>query len=167
MHHICRGCRLGAVLIWCTSHLLSRPRYVTVSLHARIFWYLHQRKTTYGLGMIRVHRRIRVNNVLLGSVPSRDQGSLVCFCCRRCIPCFGRPGAFVTCHIFFGESLFDCLCLPIIVSDSATSFNDPGSKLTEHGLCSDDSNLPRTVRVGQDFLVNQLVFLLLGSDDFM
>ena len=83
--------------------------------------------------------------------------------CR--LPCFASSWSLVPSHVFLGKTLLDGLRFPIIVSNPPSVLNHSGTKLAEHGLCSDDGNLPRSVRIRKDLLVYQFVLLLLGSND--
>ena len=81
------------------------------------------------------------------------------------LPCFASSWTLVSGHVFLRKTLLYSLRFPIIVSDPSSALNHPSTKLAEHRLCSDDGDLPRSVRIRKDLLVDQFVLLGLGSDD--
>lgn len=83
--------------------------------------------------MVRVlHSRIGVDDVLSLTICSWVDGIIRVFeSCSR-FPCFRSSGALVACHIFLSESLLDRFAFPIIVPNASSTFNDSGTKLTEH-----------------------------------
>ena len=81
------------------------------------------------------------------------------------LPCFASSWSLVSGHVFLRKTLLYSLRFPIVVSYPPSVLNHPSAKLAEHRLCSDDGDLPRSVRVRKDLLVYQFVLLSLGSDD--
>lgn len=79
----------------------------------------------------------------------------------------GGSRSLLSSGIGFGEALLPGLCFPVIVSDSATIFNDAASKLSEHGPGGNNGDLPRSVREGQDLLLDKVILFGLASDNFV
>lgn len=69
-------------------------------------------------------------------------------------------------HIFLCETLLLSLVLPVVISHTSTVHDDACAELPEHRPGGDDGDLSRPIRVRKDFLVDQLVLLRLGRDDF-
>lgn len=113
------------------------------------------------------HRCVGVYDVLGVSVYRRNERRLTRLCSGCRIPCFSSSRALVTRHILFCKPLFDCFGFPVIVSDPPSSFNYPGTKLSEHRLGCNNCDLSRPIRVWKYFLVNQLVLLLLCSNNLV
>jgi hypothetical protein len=67
--------------------------------------------------------------------------------------------------ILLREALLDGFGLPVVVSHSPPVFDDTAAELTEHGARSHHGNLPRPIRVGQDFAVDKLLLLFDARDD--
>jgi hypothetical protein len=74
-------------------------------------------------------------------------------------------GPFLSGEVFFGKSLLSSLGFPVVIADAPSMFNDPATKLSEHRPSRDNSNLSGAVGERQDFLVDQILFLGLSSDD--
>ena len=147
VHHIRSGSRLCAILIWYTSHFLSGPCYMTVSLQPRVFRNPHEWQATKMLRMIKIHRRIGVYDILLRTVARWDERILAGFCGRSCVPCFGGSRTLVTRHVLFSKTLLDSFGFPIVISHPTTSFDDSRSKLTEHRFGRHNRDLPRPIRI--------------------
>ena len=82
------------------------------------------------------------------------------------LPGFAPTWSLLTRQIIFGEALFPRFGLPVVILHSSAIHNDPSSKLTKHGFGRHDGNLPRSVRVRQDLLLDQLILLRLRGNDF-
>ena len=52
--------------------------------------------------------------------------------CRSRFPRFTGTGSFLSCKVFFGETLFSCFCFPVIVSHPTAVLNHPATELTKH-----------------------------------
>lgn len=100
-------------------------------------------------------RPIAVHNVVM--LLAQSSGRLIrglSFSCR-----LGASRSFFSCQIFLGEALFPRFCLPIVVPHPPTVQDDSAAELTKHGLGGDDGNLPRSVRIRKDLLVDEVIFL--------
>ena len=84
-----------------------------------------------------------------------------------CFSCLCRARSLFSCSIFLGEALFSSLALPVVVAYAPSVDNQPAAKLPEHGAGGHDSDLPGTVRVRKNFLVNKIVLLGLGGNDLV
>lgn len=111
---------------------------------------------------VAVQRSIAVNNVWM----TQGRGGARRFSARR-VSCLGRSRSLLPCQILLGEALFPRLGFPIIIPNPPAVCNHSAAKLTKHGFCRDDGNLPRPIRVGEDFLAYQIILFRLGGDDFV
>jgi hypothetical protein len=90
------------------------------------------------------------------------------------ICCFGGSFASLratrtlfTCEVIFGEALFARFAFPVIVTDAAPIHNNSAAELPKHRPCRDDGNLTRAVGIRKNILLNEIIFLDLGGDDFV
>ena len=60
----------------------------------------------------------------------------------RCLPCFASSRSLVSGHVVLRKTLLYSLRFPIIISDPPSVLDHPSTELAEHGLCSDDGDLP-------------------------
>lgn len=85
----------------------------------------------------------------------------------RSVSCFCRSRSLFPCQILLGEALLPRLGFPIIIPNPPPVCNHPAAKLTKHGFCRDDGNLPRPIRVGEDFLAYKIILLRLRGNNFV
>lgn len=83
---------------------------------------------------------------------------------RRCSSLLRCTWPFLTSRIFFCKPLFPSLGFPVVIPHASSTHNHPTSELPEHTSSCHDSNLPRAVGVGEEFLCDKIIFLCLGSD---
>ena len=109
-------------------------------------------------------RTVAVNDVLMVteccSIRSNVRG--LSFSCSLC-----ATRSLFTSQVFLRKTLLSCLCLPVVIPHPSTVLNDSATELSKHRFGSDDRNLSRSVRVRQDFLMNQIVLFRLSCDDFV
>lgn len=110
---------------------------------------------------VAVERSVAVNDVWMtdGRACARRFGA-------RSVSCFCRSRSLFPCQILLGEALFPRLGFPIIVPHAPAVCNHPAAELTEHGFGRDDCNLPRPIRVWEDFLAYQIILFRLGGNNF-
>ena len=106
---------------------------------------------------------IAIDNVLVMShCGSRGSLSGLCFSCS-----FGTSRSLLACQILLGKPLFPSLCFPVVVPYPPAICYDSASKLPKHRLRSHDRYLSRPVRIRQYFLMDQVIFLRLSSNNFI
>lgn len=86
---------------------------------------------------------------------------------RRRFPLLGRSRSFFSCCILLSEALFSRLAFPVVVPHPPAVYNQPASKLPEHGARCYDSNLPGAIRIRKYFLMDQIVLLRLCRNDLV
>ena len=80
-------------------------------------------------------------------------------------PLFCGAGSLLSRGIVLREALFSSLHLPVIVPHTPPVHDHPTAELSEHAPRSDDRDLSRAVRVGEQLLLDQIVLLGLGCND--
>ena len=109
-------------------------------------------------------RTVIIDNIRM--VTHHGRASIGSFCSSS-IASFGGAWSFLPSCIVFRKSLLACLALPVIISNSAAPIDDSASKLSKHGLGSDDGNLARPIRVRKNLLMNQIVLFRLRGNDLV
>lgn len=161
----CTAC-LCSILVGWAGNLLPRAYDVTIAARSKVFtrqvdhgqrskgcreqaWWVSF-KTVTVVDDLALWQRCQSIAAGFGS------GGFPSLRCAR--PLFARS-------VFFGKSLLAGFCLPVVVPDTTSVFDQPCSELSEHGSCRNNSNLARSVRVRQNLLLNEIVFLLLVGND--
>ena len=85
--------------------------------------------------------------------------------CFHGLPCFRAARSLFTRQIIFGKALLPGFGFPIVVLHPAPIHNDSSAELAKHGLRGDDRDLPRSVGVRQNLLMDQFILLRLGCND--
>lgn len=79
-----------------------------------------------------LHRCVGVDDVLRLTVCSWIDRIVRIFESCSSFPCFCSSGTLIACHILLSEPLLDRFGFPVIVSNTSSTLNYPGTKLTEH-----------------------------------
>ena len=141
MQHVCDRTGLRFVLVGGSPHFLPRPLNGSVSSPPGVVG--HRRDSSY-ITVRKIwafHVWVCVDDFLVLARSSRVNRIVVLKGgCR--LPCFASSWSLVPSHVFLGKTLLDGLRFPIIVSNPPSVLNHSSTKLAEHGLCSDDGNLP-------------------------
>lgn len=119
-------------------------------------------------GLHRIHggsQVVRVVAAIRSRGMSKSHGAGVIGLGGSSLPCLGRARSLLAGRVFFGEALLLGLGFPVIVAYAASVGDQSAPKLAEHGPSGDNGNLARSVRVGQNFLVDQVILFGLGGDD--
>ena len=147
------------VLVWRRGNLQLLTGYAT-----EVPWFgLDHRHRHWHTGhCLLVHQRHVVEHNLRPTGVGRVRGGGGSFNLSA-LP--AASGTLLAGHIFFGETLLLGFGLPIVVLYPSAVDNDACSKLPEHRPGSHDRDLSRAIRVRQDFLTDQLIFLWLSGDD--
>lgn len=114
--------------------------------------------------MVEMHRSTAVNNI---SLVTKHRS---CVCSRlsgRRISGLRPTWSLLARQIGLCETLFPCFRLPIIIPHSSSVYNHSAAKLAKHGLCRDYRNLTRSVGEWEDFLMDEVLLLLLGRNDLV
>lgn len=152
MQYVRNGTGLRFVLVGGSSHFLSRPLDGSVGSQTGIVGQWRESSQVAVRNIWAFHSWVCIYDLLLLARPPRVNRIIV-FKSRSRLPCFTSSWSLVPSHVFLGETLLYGLRLPIIVSDLSSVFNHPSPKLAKHGLCSDDSDLPRSVRIREYLLM--------------
>lgn len=171
----------GCILVWRASHFMSWSLNTAVipRLHvgrcALVVRFGARCRYATGCGIEPAKRLQGVHScphivLIVASIgiwmsKSHGVGVSVVGLCGSCFPGLGGAWPLLPSRVFLGEALLPRLALPVVVAYPAAVGDEPASKLSEHGPCGYNGNLPRPVRVGQDFLVDQIILLCLGGDD--
>jgi hypothetical protein len=78
---------------------------------------------------------------------------------------FSTSWSLLPSQVVFGKALFPCFAFPVVVPYPPSIDNHSASELAKHGLGGDDGDLARSVRIGKNFLIYQVILLRLGSND--
>lgn len=152
MQYVRNGAGLRFVLVGGSSHFLPWPLDGSVSSQTGIVSQWGESSQVAVRNIWAFHSWVGIYDFLLLARPSRVNRIIV-FKSRSRLPCFASSWPLVPSHVFLGKTLLYGLCLPIIVSDLSSVLNHPSPKLAKHGLCSDDGNLPRSVRIRKYLLM--------------
>ena len=170
---VLRVARLSAILVGRSSELLSRASNATeVGDSGIIRRHVNhaERRKRDGVDASRNGGLVDARTVGIYNVGVRhgSQGSRVgAGFGSRCFSLLGSTRSLFSSCIFFGKALASRFGFPVIVANSSSVGNDATSKLAEHGPCCYNSDLPRTVRVWQNLLLNEVVLLRLVGDDLI
>lgn len=99
---------------------------------------------------------------------------LLCLLCLLLLCLLGLLLALLSCsRSFFSSKIILCESLllsfrfPVIISHSPATDNDSATKLPKHAPGCDNCDLPGTVRIGQQFLSNEVIFFSLRGNDLI
>lgn len=164
-----RIARLCAILIWRTRFLAGSDNVpITATRSQLVAGQMDHRKRRQGHLIIPGRLAIHTRAIAVYDFTVRKGGQWILSGFRS-----GRlsglrsPRSLLAGKVLLGETLLPGFCLPIVVAHPATTFHQTRSKLSKHGSCGDDGNLPRSVGVRQNLLVNEVVFFLLVCDDLV
>ena len=166
--------RLASILVCCGRYLLPWSRNVVIVLQSELIgrvnhwqrcnrgWYVAGYHGMESMPLV-VQRTVAVDDVLM---PESGRSHVEGFRSRG-VPCFRGSRSFLPCQILLGEYFLHGLRLPLIVSFPSPVINDSAAKLTEHGFCRNNGNLPGSVGIRQNILADQIVLLRLRGDNLV
>lgn len=104
-----------------------------------------------------------VDNIALSQTGenSRVRGCL----CRRSISGFGGARPLLPRQIFLGEALLSGFAFPVIIANAPAVDNDTATELTEHRASCHNGDLPRSVGVWKNVLLDKIVLFNLICDN--
>lgn len=152
MQHVCNGTGLRFILVGGTPHFLPRSLDGSVSSQSGI---LGQRRKSSQVTVRKIwtfHSWVCVDDFLMLTRSSSINRVIVLESGSR-LPCFASSWSLVSGHVFLRKTLLYRLRFPVIVSYPPSVLDHPSTELAEHGFCSDDGDLPRSVRIRKYFLV--------------
>ena len=91
--------------------------------------------------------------------------SRFCSCSIPCRLCTPRP--LLTGQVLFCKTLLPGFGFPIVITNASSVLNDPTAKLAKHGFGCDNRDLPRSVRIRQDLLVDEIILFSLTSNNLV
>ena len=141
MQHVCERTGLHFVLVGRAPNLLPRSLDSSVNSQSGILSQGRESSHITVPEIWAVHRWVRVDDFLVLARSARINGIVVLKGGSR-LPCFACPWSLITSHVFLRKPLLYSLRFPVIVSDPPPVLNHPGTKLSKHGLGSDDGDLP-------------------------
>ena len=94
-------------------------------------------------------------------------GSIGARFCGRRVSRLGPTRTLLTREVLLGETLLPRLGLPVVIPNSSSINYYSAAELSEHTPRRNYRDLPRPVGEGQDVLADQVLFLVLGSYDFI
>ena len=143
IHDLRLGAGLSPVQVGRTGDFLTRSNDVSKAMVVR---HVHRRKRCHGgtktqMQVWRLHpfeaRSAAVDDISLRKRVARPRLRLGD--CR--FPCSACPRPFLTCRVFFGETLLSSLAFPVVITNTSAADNDSTPELPKHRARRHNGNL--------------------------
>lgn len=164
------GCiaRLCSILVGRASDLLPWAYDVTIATRSKVVTReVNHRERCQSCGVQARWMSLKTIGVVNDFALRQRRQSVAARFCSCSFSRFGCSRPLLSSGIFFGKPLLAGFRLPIVIPYATSVFDQPRPELPEHGSCGNNGDLTRPVRVWQDFLRNEIVFLRLVGDDLV